>query len=61
MPGATLQVRVERIGHDRLPGPDSQHFIFFIHTNGPNKLEFSMTKGWKGMSVINALAYCAHL
>ncbi len=29
--------------------------------NGPNKLEFFIKLGWKGLPVINTLAYWAHL
>ncbi len=28
--------------------------------NGPNELECCITLGWKGLSITNTLAYCAH-
>jgi len=35
----------------------SQHFKL---TNGPNKLEYCITQGWKGLPGANTLAYWAH-
>ncbi len=34
---------------------------FFITYKWPNKLECYIKLGWKGLPVINALAYWAHL
>ncbi len=35
----------------------SQHFIFFLTINGPNKVECYMTLGWKCLPEANSLAY----
>jgi hypothetical protein len=43
-----------------LPGQYSQHFIFIVATNGPNKLEGYITLGWILFQVENTPAYLAY-
>jgi hypothetical protein len=45
----------------RFLGPYLKHFIFFVTYNGPNKLEYYITPGWKSLLLTNTLAYSANL
>ncbi len=43
------------------PGPYSKHYIFFVLTNGPNKLECLFLASLICLMLYNTLAYFLHL